>query len=164
VYTEFTLETAARLAWRHRVLRVGGIIQACFAAFWLVRGGLALGGTAGAVLALALGAAAIAALVYGVRATAGRARVPSGVEAKRLERSITIATVLELVAAFVFPVLVTAAGHADWVLPSIPFVLVVVLSGTALVVTTGLTAGALLFASAVTGFRDLAAEPVPVPA
>ena len=32
---------------------------------------------------------------------------------------MTVATVLELAAAFVLPVLVIAAGHSDWVLPSI---------------------------------------------
>ena len=32
---------------------------------------------------------------------------------------MTLATVIELVAAFVLPVIVIAAGHSDWVLPSI---------------------------------------------
>lgn len=32
---------------------------------------------------------------------------------------MTIATVIELAAAFALPVLVIAAGHSDWVLPSI---------------------------------------------
>ncbi|MGD0924332.1 MAG: hypothetical protein ABR926_03980 [Streptosporangiaceae bacterium] len=32
---------------------------------------------------------------------------------------MTIATIIELVAAFVLPVAVIAAGHSDWVLPSI---------------------------------------------
>ena len=39
--------------------------------------------------------------------------------AKRIERSVSIATVIELVASFAFPVIVIAAGHSDWVLPSI---------------------------------------------
>lgn len=38
---------------------------------------------------------------------------------KRIERDMTIATVIELAAAFALPVLVIAAGHSDWVLPSI---------------------------------------------
>jgi hypothetical protein len=84
---------------------------------------------------------------------------------------VAIATIIELVASFVFPVIVTAAGRSDWVLPSIavtirplllwldhlvhiprcrpvgwaltigPVILVATMSGSALAVTTGLTAG-----------------------
>jgi len=97
-----------------------------------------------------------------------------------------VATVLELVASFAFPVIVVAMGHSDWVLPSIaitigplllwldhlvhiprlrlvgwvltigPVILVAVLSGTALVATTGLAAGLLLLGTATAGFHDLA--------
>jgi len=179
---------AARRAWSRRVLRVGGIIQGCFAAFWLVRGSLALGNTLGTALAVVLGAIALALLAHGIRTTAGLAPRPTGDAAKPLERSITIATVVELVAAFVFPAIAIAAGRSDLVLPSIaitigplllwidhvlgtaryrvvgwaltvgPFVLAVALSGTALAVTTGLAAGALLLVSAVSGFRHLAED------
>jgi hypothetical protein len=99
---------------------------------------------------------------------------------------VTIATVLEFAAAIVLPVIVSAAGHSDWVLPSIaitigplllwldhrvnipryrpvgwaltvgPVILVAVMSGTALVATTGITAGLLLLGTAFAGFRDLA--------
>lgn len=99
---------------------------------------------------------------------------------------MTLATVIELAASFAFPVIVTAAGHTDWVLPSIaitigplllwldhlveipryrpvgwaltlaPFLLVTFLSGPALVATTGLAAGALLLGTATAGFHDLA--------
>jgi hypothetical protein len=81
---------------------------------------------------------------------------------------------------------VIAAGHSDWVLPSIvitigplllyldhlvhipryrlvgwvmtagPVVLVATMSGSALEVTTGIAAGALLLATAAAGFHDLA--------
>ena len=34
-------------AWSRRVRRIGGFIQVAFAAFWLVRGSLAIGGRAG---------------------------------------------------------------------------------------------------------------------
>ena len=108
-------------------------------------------------------------------------------EGKRIEREVTIATVLEFAAAIVLPVIVSAAGHSDWVLPSIaitigplllwldyrvsvpryrpvgwvltigPVILVIVLSGTALVATTGLGAGILLLGTAAAGFHDLAA-------
>ena len=54
---------SARRAWALRVLRIGGVIQACFAAFWLVRGSLAIGGLGGTALAAALLAAVLAAQV-----------------------------------------------------------------------------------------------------
>ena len=128
----------------------------------------------------------VAVLVYGIRVTAGTGRRPTGPEAKRIERSVTTATVIELVASFVLPVIVIAAGHRDWVLPSIaitigplllwldhlvhipryrpvgwaltigPFILVATMSGTALVATTGLVAGVLLLGTAAAGFHDLA--------
>ena len=99
---------------------------------------------------------------------------------------MTIATVIELVAAFVLPVVVIAAGHSDWVLPSIvitigplllwldhlvhipryrpvgwaliagPVILVATMSGSALAVTTGLAAGVVLLGTAAAGFHDLA--------
>ena len=94
---------------------------------------------------------------------------------------------IELVASFAFPVIVIAAGHSDWVLPSIaitigplllwldhlvdipryrpvgwaltvgPFLLVAVLSGSTLAAVTGLGAGVLLLVTASAGFHDLAA-------
>jgi len=100
---------------------------------------------------------------------------------------VTIATVIELLASFGFPVVVIAAGHSDWVLPSIaitigplllwldhvvdiprlrpvgwaltigPFILVMTISGSALAATTGLAAGALLLGTATAGFHDLSA-------
>jgi hypothetical protein len=177
----------ARAAWSNRVQRVGGFIQLAFAAFWLVRGALNVGGGAGAVLTAASLIIAVAVLAYGVRVTAGTGRRPTGLEAKRIERSVTASTVIELVAAFVLPVVVIVAGHSDWVLPSIaitigplllwldhlvhipryrpvgwaltigPIVLVATMSGTALAATTGLAAGVLLLGTAAAGFHDLAA-------
>ena len=154
---------AARRAWRRRVLRVGGIIQGCFAIFWLVRGGLAIGNQLGLTMAVALGGGALVVLIHGIRTTAGLAPRPTGADAQRLERSITVATVVELVAAFVLPAIVIAAGRSDLTLPSIaltigPIVLALTLSGTELVVTTGLTAGALLLFSAANGFSLLASN------
>jgi len=187
-----TAVEAARRAWRRRVLRVGGIIQGCFAVFWLVRGSLAIGNQLATAMAVVLGGGALTALIYGIRATAGLAPRPRGPEAKRLERSITIATVIELVAAFVLPVIVIVAGRSDLTLPSIaitigplllwidhalhtsqyrtvgwaltvgPIVLALGLSGSALVVTTGLTAGALLLFSAASGFSLLAHQMEPI--
>jgi hypothetical protein len=126
-------------------------------------------------------------LGYAIRVTAGVGRRPTGPESTRIERSITTATVSELVASFAFPVIVIAAGHPEWVLPSIavtigplllwldhvvdiprlrpvgwvltvaPVVLVAALSGSTLAAVTGLGAGMLLLATATAGFHDLAA-------
>jgi hypothetical protein len=181
-----TAELNPRVAWSQRVRRVGGFIQLAFAAFWLIRGALSLGGPSGASIAGAALATAIGVLVYAIRVTTGTGRRPTSPEARRIERSITAATVIELIASFVLPVIVIAAGHSDWVLPSIaitigplllcldhlvdvpryrpvgwaltigPFLLVAALSGSTLAATTGLAAGILLLATATAGFHDLA--------
>ncbi len=173
-------------AWSRRVRWVGGLIQAAFAAFWLLRGSVVLGGGVAAVLIAVFGVIVIGVFVYAITAAAGTAPRPRSPEGKRIERAVTIATVIEFAAAIVLPVIVSGAGHSDWVLPSIaitigplllwldyrvhipryqpvgwvltvgPVILVVVLSGTPLVATTGLGAGGLLLATAVAGFHDLA--------
>ena len=174
-------------AWSRRVRRIGGFIQAAFAAFWLGRASLAIGGRAGDVLLAVSAVAVIGVVSYAVKVTAGLAPRPSGPEARRIERSVTVATVIELVAAFVLPVIVIAAGHSDWVLPSVvitigplllyldhlvhipryrpvgwaltagPVILVATMSGSSLAVTTGLAAGVVLLGTAAAGFHDLAA-------
>jgi hypothetical protein len=173
-------------AWSRRVRRIGGLIQAAFAAFWLARASLAIGGLLGDVLIAISGVAVIGVFAYAIRVTAGTAPRPAGPEARRIERSVTLATIIELVAAFVLPVVVIAAGHSDWVLPSIvitigplllyldhlvdipryrpigwaltagPVILVAAMSGSALAVTTGIAAGVLLLGTAAAGFHDLA--------
>ena len=173
-------------AWSRRVRRIGGFIQAAFAAFWLARASLAIGGPAGDVLLAASGIAVIGVFTYAIRVTAGTAPRPAGPQARRIERSVTIATVIELAAAFILPVIVIAIGHSDWVLPSIvitigplllyldhlvdipryravgwaltagPVILVATMSGKSLAVTTGLAAGVVLLGTAVAGFHDLA--------
>lgn len=183
--TRATTELSPQAAWSQRVRKVGGFIQLAFAAFWLVRGGLSITGSTGTALAVAGVVLSIAVLGYATRVTAGIGGRPSSAAAKRIERSVSIATVIELVASFVFPVIVIAAGHSDWVLPSIaitigplllwldhlvdiprfrpvgwaltvvPFILVAVMSGSALAATTGLGAGVLLLATATAGFHDL---------
>jgi hypothetical protein len=184
-------ELSPTVAWSRRVRHVGGFIQLAFAALWLVRGGLNVHKPAGIVLASAFGVMVLAVLTYGIRVTAGTGGRPPGQEAKRIERSVTVATVIELVAALVLPVIVIAAGHSDWVLPSIaitigplllrldhlvqipryrpvgwalivgPVILVATMSGTALVATTGIAAGLLLLTTAAAGFHDLAALRTP---
>jgi len=174
------------VAWSRRLLRIGGFIQLAFAAFWLVRGSLNISGGAGVALAVMFGAATIAVAGYGVRVTAGTAPRPTSPDAKRIERSVTIATIIELIASFVLPVIAISTGHSDWVLPSIaitigpmmlwfdhlvhipryravgwaltvgPVLLVATMSGSALAATTGITAGLLLLTTAAAGFHDLA--------
>ncbi len=173
-------------AWSRRVRWIGGLIQAAFATFWLVRGSAVIGGDAAHVLIAVSGVAAIGAFVYAFTAASGTAPRPKSAEGRRIERAVTIATVIEFAAAIVLPVLVSAAGHSDWVLPSIaitigplllwldhrvnvpryrpvgwlltvgPLILVATMSGTPLVATTGLAAGVLLLGTAVAGFHDLA--------
>jgi hypothetical protein len=179
-------EVGPSVAWSRRIRRVGGFIQLAFAAFWLVRGGLTIGGVGGAALTSVALAMIVGVLAYGIRVTAGTGPRPAGPEARRIERSVTVATVIELAASFALPVIVIAAGHSDWVLPSIaitigplllwldhlahipryrpvgwaltigPLLLVAAMSGSALAATTGLAAGILLLGTAVAGFHDLA--------
>lgn len=180
------VELSPAAAWSQRIRKVGGYIQLAFAAFWLIRGGLSIGGALGTALAVAGLVLSVSVLAYAIRVTAGTGRRPTSPAAKRIERSVTIATVIELVASFVFPFIVVAMGHSDWVLPSIaitigplllwldhlvhiprlrpvgwaltvgPVILVAVMSGTALVATTGLAAGVILLSTATAGFHDLA--------
>jgi len=173
-------------AWSRRVRRIGGFIQAAFAAFWLARASLAIGGRTGDILIAASGVAVIGVFSYAIKVTAGTAPRPAGPQARRIERSVTVATVIELAAAFILPVIVIAAGHSDWVLPSIvitigplllwldhlvhipryrpvgwaltagPVILVATMSGSSLAVTTGIAAGVILLGTAAVGFHDLA--------
>jgi hypothetical protein len=173
-------------AWSQRVRRVGGFIQLAFATFWLLRGALSIGSRTGTALTPVVLVIVVAVLVYAVRVSAGTGQRPTGAEAKRIEASVTAATVIELVASVALPVIVIAAGHPNWVLPSIaitigplllwldhlvhipryrpvgwaltigPFILVATMSGTALAATTGLAAGVLLLGTATAGFHDLA--------
>jgi hypothetical protein len=175
-------------AWALRGRSIGGLIQAAFAAFWLIRGSLAIGGRVADVLIAVFSITVIGVFCYVIRATGGIAPRPMSSEAKRIERAITLATVIELAAAFVLPVIVIAAGHSDWVLPSVaitvgplllyldhlvhipryrpvgwalivgPVILVATMSGTVLVATTGIAGGALLLGTAVAGFHDLARD------
>jgi len=181
-----TAELAAKLAWSRRVRYVGGFIQVAFAGFWLLRGGLIIGGPIAIVLVTSFAIVVIAVVTYGIRVAVGAAPRPTSAEGKRIERQVTIATVIQLVASFALPAIVVAAGHSDWLLPSIaitigplllwldhvvdiprlrpvgwaltvvPFLLVATLSGSTLAAVTGLGAGLLLLATATAGFHDLA--------
>ncbi len=181
-----TEQQSAQAAWSLRVRRIGGFIQAGFAGFWLIRGSLVLHGGASAVVPALAVLAVIGAFGYGIAATAGIAPRPLGSEARRIERAVTIATIIQLVASFAAPAIAIAAGKPDWTLPAIaitigplllwldhrvvipryrpvgwaliivPLLLVATMSGTPLIATTGLGAGALLLTTALAGFRDLA--------
>lgn len=67
------LDLTPAAAWSRRVRRIGGFIQAAFAAFWLVRASLAIGGRAEDVLLAASGVAVIGVFSYAIRVTAGTA-------------------------------------------------------------------------------------------
>ena len=179
-------ELTPAAAWSRRVRRIGGLIQAAFAAFWLARASLAIGGPPGDVLLAVSAVAVIGVFAYAIKVTAGTAPRPAGPAARRIERLVTLATVIELAAAFVLPVIVIAAGRSDWVLPSIvitigplllyldhlvripryrvagwaltagPVILAATMSGSSLAVTTGLAAGVVLLGTAAAGFHDLA--------
>jgi len=179
-------ELSPTAAWSRRVRRIGGFIQMAFAAFWLVRGSLNVRGAVGMALAVGFVAIAVAVVGYGIRVTGGTAPRPTTREAKHIERAVTVATIIQLAASFAAPAVVIAAGHSDWVLPSIaitigplllwldhrvhipryrpvgwalivgPVVLVGTMSGSALAATTGIAAGALLLITAAAGFHDLA--------
>ena len=172
-------------AWSRRVRRVGGFIQAAFAALWLARASLAIGGRAEDVLIAVSGVAVIGVFSYAIRVTAGTAPRPAGPEARRIERSVTVATIIELVAASCCPSS-SSRPDSDWVLPSVvitigplllwldhlvhipryrpvgwaltagPVILVATMSGSALAVTTGIAAGVILLGTAAVGFHDLA--------
>jgi hypothetical protein len=179
-------ELTPAAAWSRRVRWIGGLIQAAFAAFWLIRGSVVIGGAVSDLLIAAFGVIAVGVFLFAITATRGTAPRPSSPEGRRIERAITIATMIEFAAAIVLPVIVSAAGHSDWVLPSIaitigplllwldsrvdipryrpigwvltvgPLILVATMSGTPLVATTGIAAGVLLLGTAAAGFHDLA--------
>ena len=107
------------VAWSLRVRWIGGLIQAAFAGFWLVRGSAVVGGRAADLLIAVFGVIVIGVFFYAITAARGTAPRPRGPEGKRIELAVTIATVIEFAAAIVLPVIVSAAGHSDWVLPSI---------------------------------------------
>ncbi len=181
---------AATAAWSRRVRRVGGIIQVAFAAFWLIRGGLTVEGKIGTFLAAYFGIVVLAVAIYGMRVTGGTAPRPTSPEGRHIERAVTVATVIQLVASFALPVAVIAAGYSDWVLPSIaitigplllwldrrvhipryrpvgwvlivgPIALGIIMSGPSLAATTGIAAGVILLATAALGFHDLVGHDV----
>ena len=149
------------------------------------RGSLNIGGGIGLAPAAAFTPSIADVVVYGIRATTVAAPRPVSPEGKHIERSVTVATVVQLVASFAAPAIVIAAGQSDWLLPSIavtigplllwldhrvaipryrlagwalivgPLLLIAIMSGTALAATTGIAAGSTLLGIATAGFHDL---------
>lgn len=179
-------DAGARAAWRRRVARIGSEIQLAFAALWFARGTLATGWPGRLSAGIALAAGAVAVGVWGAAATRGLAPRPHGPAARRLERAVTIATVVQLAASGALPVIVSAAGRSDltvtaiavtigllllWLwarlrtpghlaagilLIAVPWGLALALAGNPLTAATGLATAVILTASAITGFRALA--------
>ena len=184
---------AARAAWRRRVARVGSEIQLAFAALWLARGSLATGWPGRLPIALALAAAAVAVGIWGAVNTRCLAPRPRGPAASRLERSITIATIVQLVASCALPVILSAIGRADltvtaiavtigilllWLratlttpghliagilLIAVPVGLAVAFTGNALTAAAGYATALILVGSAIVGFRALTSGALDIP-
>lgn len=187
-------DPAARTAWRRRVARIGSLIQLAFAALWLARGTLATGWPGRLPIAVTLATGAVAVGIWGAVTTRGLAPRPRGPAAHRLERAITIATVIQLAASCALPVIVSAAGRADltvatvavtigmlllWLwarlatpghltagilLIAVPGSLAFFLTGGMLTATSGLATAAILIGSAITGFHALASGALDTPA
>jgi hypothetical protein len=179
-------DLAARNAWRRRVATIGSQFQLAFAALWLVRGTLATGWPARAPIAVLLVAAVAGLSAWGAVATRGLAPQPRGPQARRLGRSITIATVAQLAVSCALPFLVGALGRPDLTAPAIaitigilllwlrakvgstghliagilliavPAALALALTGATLTAAAGLATAAILAGSACAGFRWLA--------
>lgn len=181
----------ARQAWSLRVQRIGSLFQGAFAGFWLARGALATPFWWRSTLAWACVLAAATVIAVGLATTrrnhpgAGRAG-PSGKHARRLERKVTIATVIQLVASFALPALVAALGYPSLILAAVvvsvgplllyfwyllgtprygfvgaaftigPFLLILEFHGNTLTAITGLMAGALALGTAILSLRDVA--------
>ena len=67
---------APAAAWSRRVRRIGGFILTAFAALWLIRASLAIGGRAGDVLAAASGVAVTGVVAYAICLRRRRRRRP----------------------------------------------------------------------------------------
>lgn len=107
---------AARAGWCRRALLVGGAFQAVFGALWMARGLTPLVPMA---VALVVGGAAVATGLTATLLLRRGAPRPRGSVAKAIERRLTGATIVQLVASFVLPVVIGAALGPRLVLPSI---------------------------------------------
>jgi hypothetical protein len=91
---------SARSQWRKRVLLVGGGFQVAFGAWWLVRG------LAPLTSLLVAGLVGVLVVLGGITVTSSvlaSAPRPQGTEASRIERRLSVATVLQLTASVLVP-------------------------------------------------------------
>jgi len=176
---------SARIAWQRRVSRIGSLIQLAFAALWLGRGMLATGMPGRVAVALGLVAATMGLGVWWGLATRGLAPRPRDREARRLERSITVATIIQLAASVALPFVVIAAGRPDLIVTTVavtigllllwlraklatpghlmaglllvvvPVGLAMALAGNSLTATAGLGTGTILLGSGAVGIYAL---------
>jgi len=75
-------------AWSRRVRRIGGLIQAAFAAFWLTRASLAIGGRTEDILLAASGVAVIGVFAYAIMVTAGTGPRPALIFPEMLHKDL----------------------------------------------------------------------------
>jgi hypothetical protein len=108
-----TERLAAAAQWRRRVLRISSLCEIGFGSLWPANALRPHFAAAGPIVLL-IGAAGLA---LSIRATRGTAPRPSGAHARALERKITIASVIQVVASVVLPVALVATGHGDLIMP-----------------------------------------------
>jgi hypothetical protein len=91
------MQTDAQAQWRKRVLLVGGGLQVAFGAWWLVR---ALSPITSPLVAGLFGALVVLGAITVTPSLLSSAPRPRGPEALRIERRLSVATILQLVASF----------------------------------------------------------------
>ena len=106
----------ARAAWRSRAVLVGGGFQVAFGALWIARG---LAPFAPVTVAAGVGGVALIAGLTAAVLLRRRAPRPRGPAARTIERRLTGATILQLVASFALPIAISALAGPRLVLPSI---------------------------------------------
>ena len=92
-----SMQTDAQAQWRKRVLLVGGGLQVAFGAWWLVR---ALSPITSPLVAGLFGALVVLGAITVAPSLFSSAPRPRGPEALRIERRLSVATILQLVASF----------------------------------------------------------------
>ncbi len=93
-------QVLARAQWRARVLLVGGGFQVAFGAWWLVR---ALRDFTSLPVALVAGGVVVVAAIPVTSSLLASAPRPHGPHARRLERRLSIATLVQLGASLLVP-------------------------------------------------------------
>ena len=113
-----SFEHASAVAqWRQRVLLVGGGFQVVFGAWWLVR---ALAPLTSALVAFVLGVLIVLGAAAVTTSLLSSAPRPRGTEARRIERRLSLATLVQLAASVLVP---WGLGALGWQRLNIPFVM-----------------------------------------